>query len=140
MGVEIFHLNLVSPIYVIPEEDPRPFQSPALNDGGSGQEKIFCYELDEVQCLAFEPDQNKLFGRLIFGGVSVAAEGGAQIPKGNYLFAQRREILNKDEIIAMAVEIQMEGLWQRLKPLNKLYLRYLFEDGSWVTQLYRPYS
>jgi hypothetical protein len=39
----------------------------------------------------------------------------------------------------MAIEQQKDGLWERLKPGNRLYLRILSEDGSPVTQLFRPY-
>jgi len=167
MEADIFHLNLISPIFVLPMENLDPFTSPIGGNGGdkcaaigscSGAEKVFCFKLDEAEYLAFEPDQAKLLGTLpeslVFGGISSAGEEGAaagkektagkttaaEIPKGNYLFAQKRKILSKEEIIEMAVEIQMEGLWQRHKPGRFLYLRYLFEDGSWVTQLYRPFT
>jgi len=126
----------MSPVYVAPSGNPRPFESPPEN---TEEEKVFCFELDAGERLAFEPDQNKLLGELVFGG-EAAASGKAEIPKGNYLFAQQRKFLSKDEIIGMAADIQMEGLWQRLKPGETLYLRYLFEDGSWVTQLFRPYK
>ena len=137
MKIEIFHLNLNSPLYVRLAEELLPFEK-AVTD--TGAEKIFCFELNEGECLAFEPEPGRLLGRLIFSGEATPGEGTEQIPKGNYLFAQRREFLGKDEIIAMAAEIQAEGLWQRLKPGKNLYLRYLFEDGSWVTQLFRPYK
>jgi len=151
MDINIFHLNLASPIYVVPQENPRPFEFKADADNGFDGEMVFCFELDEKDCLAFEPDQNKLPGNLVFGGKAdaqrkdvqkdAACEGKPEeLPSGNYLFAQAREILSKDDIAALAAEIQMEGLWQRFKPGKNLYLRYLFEDGSWVTQLFRAYS
>jgi len=142
METEVFHLHLISPICVAPAEKPEPFADPAEGSGdGTGLEKVFCFELDAAEGLAFEPDQNRLLGRLIFGGTAAAGvTAKAEIPKGNYLFAQKRKVLSKEEIIALAVEIQIEGLWQRLKPGEYIYLRYLFEDGSWVTQLFRPYS
>jgi len=62
---------------------------------------------------------------------------GIKIPSGAYLFTQKREVLSREEIIRLAVELQMEALWQRLKPDRQLYLRYVYEDGSWVTQLFR---
>ena len=153
METEIFHLNLISPIYVAPVEKPNPFKSPAEGGGNNtGAERVFCFELDAAEGLAFEPDQDKLLCNLVFGGEAVdtgeagpggdaaaGVQGKAEIPQGKYLFAQKRRVLGKEEIIAMAVEIQTEGLWQRLKPGENLYLRYLFEDGSWVTQLFRPY-
>ena len=141
METKIFPLNIISPVYFIPVEAPEPFMEPAAGAQVKGG-RIFCFELDENERLAFEPAQNKLLGKLVSGG-NAAGEGmaaEAQIPAGNYLFAQSRELLNKKEIIALAGEIQKEGLWQRLKPGKDLYLRYLFEDGSWVTQLFREYS
>ena len=73
---------------------------------------------------------------------NAALKGGefVELPAGNYLFAQKRESLDRESVINMAVEIQQEGLWQRLKPGRRLYLRRLFEDGSEVTQLFRSFS
>ena len=157
--------GLISPLFILPVESLDPFADPAEDNGGeecadpgsrTGTEKIFCFELDEGEYSAFEPDKDKLLGKLpeclVFGGISCAEEEMAAagkaaaagkvkitgIPVGDYLFAQKRKILCKEEIIEMAVEIQMESLWQRLKPGIYLYLRYLFEDNSWVTQLFRP--
>jgi hypothetical protein len=62
-----------------------------------------------------------------------------ELPRGNYLFAQVRETLSRDEIIDLAIEVQSEGLWQRLELGFKYYLRFLFEDGSPVTQVFRPF-
>ena len=128
MGIEILKLNLLSPVFFPREEntDPFNFRGAAEED----EEKLFCFNLNSDECLAIEPDAEKLLA----GTVSAAV-----LPGGNYLFAQKREILSREEILSMAVEIQQEGLWQRLIPGNKLYLRYLFEDGSWVTQLFRPF-
>jgi len=123
--MEIQTLTMLSPLYYAPAEgDPFNYRK---EDG----EKLYCFQLNENECNNFEPDRETLIGPLVFSQV---------LPGGEYLFAQKREILSKDEIIDMAVEIQAEGLWQRLKPGKTLYLRYLYEDGSAVTQLYRPYS
>ena len=96
---------------------------------GSG-EKLFCFELDKDEALRFEPDREILLGK---------GAPARELPKGNYLFAQKREILGREAIIGLAAEIQSEGLWQRLLPGKVLYVRYLFEDGRPVTQLFRPY-
>jgi hypothetical protein len=40
----------------------------------------------------------------------------------------------------MAIEQQKDGLWEQLRLGNHLYIRYLFEDGSPVTQVFRPYD
>ena len=175
MDIEIHRFNLISPLYYTPLAQPEPFDYPAPSagkpapptersadcppmevTGAPGEERLFCFELDEREAGSFEPDKNGLLARLVFGGAAAGCEPGwapggdpggtkgaeetqPELPRGKYLFAQKREILSRDDIITMAVEIQQEGLWQRLEPGKTLYLRYLFEDGSFVTQLFRPY-
>ncbi|MCL2381581.1 MAG: hypothetical protein FWC64_08315 [Treponema sp.] len=136
--VNISRLNLVSPLYYTLEKDFEPF---GYKEGDG--EKLFCFELDETQAMEFDPGKTDFLKNLVFSG---RAEDGAdrrlcmELPQGNYLFAQQREILGWEEIAGMAVEVQQEGLWQRLSLGGKLYLRYLFEDGCCVTQLFRPYE
>ena len=130
--MEISLLHLISPLYFVPGKGSGPFEFKGETEGPGSEEKLFCFELDETQYRLFEPDSVKLLGK-------TAAEGTEELPPGNYLFAQERKILSREEIIGLAVEIQQEGLWQRLTPGKKLYLRYLFEDGCFVTQLFRPY-
>ena len=141
----IHSLALLSPLYYFQDESD-PFDIKDDAGGNSTGEKLFCFDLDEAQCLSFEPDKDKLLGGLVFSGVStLEPEAGRspktqlELPRGNYLFAQERGILSRDGIISLTVEIQLQGLWQRLLPLKRLYLRYLYEDGSWVTQLFRPF-
>jgi len=140
--MEIQRLKLLAPLCYFPEAEPDPFSYME----GNG-EKLYCFEIDETQRLNIEPDAKTLLKKLIFGGNAAAPDcagaaggGRTELPAGDYLFAQEREILGREEIIAAAVEIQAEGLWQRFEPGNRLYLRYLFEDGRGVTQLFRPYS
>jgi hypothetical protein len=153
--MEIQKLSLLIPLYYVPELMPNPFaggDSAPLTE--SGEEMLYCFELDETQYLNFEPDKTLALGSFVFGGAARGdksrtaysfpgnAERGEaflELPAGNYLFAQERKVLDKESVINMAVEIQLEGLWQRLKPGRRLYLRRLFEDGSQVTQLLRPF-
>ena len=143
METEILRLHLASPLFFVPG-GPGPFDFPVepVSDTGAGsdtavaEERIFCFKLDEDEHLSFEPNKDKLLTRPVNGNDSDETE----IPKGDYLFAQKKKILNREEIISLAVEIQQEGLWQRLAPGVKLYLRFLYEDGNWVTQLFRPYA
>ena len=138
--VNIIRFNLISPLYYVPLLNADPFFY--KEDYG---ESLFCFELNESQRLSIEPDKNILLGTMLFGGK--AAQGSQdnksmegnflELPAGHYLFVQKRELLSREGIIDMAAELQMEGLWQRLKIGEKLYLRYLFEDGSVVTQLFR---
>jgi hypothetical protein len=55
------------------------------------------------------------------------------------VFAQERAFLGREEVIQMAAEIQKDGLWERLRLENRFYVRYLYEDGGVVTQVFRPY-
>jgi len=142
--MEIHSLTLLAPLYYYPEEGMDPFGLTRQTEEG---ERLFCFEINEEERLSFEPDSKKLIGNLVFSGVYTASEtqgkGGVkallELPRGDYLFAQEREILSREEVVAMTIEIQMECLWHRHEPGKRLYLRYLFEDNRWVTQLFRPY-
>jgi hypothetical protein len=76
--------------------------------------------------------------RLIFSGQGDGTKGEVCLPASLYLFTQKRKILDRGECIYTAIEQQKDGLWERLRLGNRLYIRYLFEDGSAVTQLFRP--
>ena len=144
MTIEMTRLNLLSPLCYVPDKDSDPFGYRE----GSG-EMLFCFELNEEQYRSFEPDKTVLLGNLVFGAKAAADTGEEktetgetfrELPQGAYLFVQKREILSREDIVDLAAELQAEGLWQRIEPGKKLYLRYLYEDGSSVTQLFRPYS
>ena len=146
-------LSIHSPLFYIPIHGADPFNYRERSDDASGGERIFCFELDESEREKFEPDITKFLRNLIFTGKAAvktakntvdeemeASEELLVLPRGDYLFAQKREILNRDDILAMAAEIQQEGLWQRLRIGKRLYLRYLFEDGCVATQIFMPYA
>jgi hypothetical protein len=137
MSISVITMDLRSPLFYKPTEEPDPF----AYDPAAG-EALFCFDLDPSQYRCFEPEAPYL-GPLIFKGEAAAPppEAGAewfQLPRGTYLFAQAREILARDRWLAMAIEVQQEGLWRRLQPGPRLYLRYLREDGRGVTQVWRP--
>jgi hypothetical protein len=119
-------------------EKPEAAQPPA----GMG-EGLFCFAVDAVQGRSIEPDPARFLGALLAAGrlATGPAEraGGLELPAGHYLFAQQREILDREAFIGMAVELQKDGLWERLELGDRLYLRYLSEDGKAVTQAFRPY-
>jgi hypothetical protein len=143
VGYEINRLNLIAPLFYAREEAAAldPF---GYTEGRGG--RLFCFELQFP--LAFECPREHFPGRVTAGGTALGAEEAQALPEekkltlpaGKYLFAQERRILDREEIVSMALEIQQEALWQRLKPGGGLFLRYLFEDGSGVTQLFRPYT
>jgi hypothetical protein len=140
-GVQTIRLELRSPLFYQADPALVPFQY----ETGEG-ELLFCFDLDPVQGRSIEPEAAALLGPLVFSGRAAGSpenrhgrEGRLELPAGNYLFAQERRALNKQEFIEMAVEVQKDGLWERLAPADRLYLRYLFEDGRTVTQVFRPY-
>jgi hypothetical protein len=141
----LIRLDLRAPLVYIRAPDLEPFvYTNAANRSG---EILFCFELDPEQSRGIEPDPDRLLGPLIFAGIAdpdrtLPAPDSAEtarLPAGLYLFIQKREVLNREGCIDLAVEQQKDGLWERLKPENRLYVRYLFEDSSPVTQLFRPY-
>ena len=110
------------------------------------EEILLCYELNPAQSRSIEPDRGLLPGSLVFAGRKTGdfcplQEGTVRLPSGNYLFTQCRggqiSTLGADKWLDMAIEQQKDGLWERYKPENRLFVRFLFEDGSPVTQLFR---
>jgi len=106
-------------------------------------EYIICYELDLGQASSIEPQATLLLGRDIFIGKKAddLPENGKEFVElyaGLYLFTQCTGLLNKEEWLDLAVEQQKDGLWERNSLKNTLYVRFLYEDGNYVTQLFRP--
>ena len=145
MPPEILRLHLQNPLYYKSDSSLEPFggaQKP-LNE-----EMLFCFKLEQSIANNFEPDIKSFPGILVFSGFfsemadkKITGKNSAQVlelPSGNYLFAQERKLLDREKIIFMAMEIQNEGLWQRLKLGSCYYLRFLYEDNSMVTQIFRP--
>jgi hypothetical protein len=139
-------LELLAPLPYIPAPDLIPFHDgtgPRVPPGAEGEEYFFCFNISEAQGQIIEPDPPAFLGPLLAAGFappSGCPGGGLELPRGRYLFAQERTFLGREEVIRAAVEIQKDGLWERLCLENCLYVRYLYEDGGTVTQLFRPYS
>ena len=113
----------------------------------ANDEFLAFYELDPVQSRSIEPARGSFPGKLTFTAQKIDDSDNlpeadkAALPAGKYLFTQRRNkpaVLKTEELADMAVEQQKDGLWERNKLTNQLYVRYLYEDGSFVTQLFRP--
>jgi len=135
-------LNLCSPLQYFKSEcqDPSLLKYEKLEN----EEIILCYEVNPVQGSNIEPDRDYFLDRLLFIGQKLPEsqkEGNniVLLPQGNYLFIQCRSeaVLSSDEWLDLAIEQQKDGLWERNKPGNLLYIRFLFEDGSFVTQVFR---
>jgi len=139
----LVRLDLRAPLEY--EEAPglAPFTSPPADE--AAPELLFCFELDREQANRIDPEPDRFLGELIFSGKGVGKQGKIRLPAGLYVFAQQRRTegsraLNREECVSMAIEQQKDGMWERLHLEDRLYIRYLFEDGSSVTQLFRPYS
>ena len=148
----LLRLDLRAPLFYakiagLPPETPI-FAGTAA-DGSSlpkNEEFLLCYELNPAQSRNIEPEKELLLGPLVFagrgtGGSDSPQEEAVSLPAGNYLFVQNRGENGHcapSEWLDMAVEQQKDGLWERNKPGSRLYVRFLFEDGRFVTQLFRP--
>jgi len=134
----LVRLDLRAPLEY--EEAPglAPFTSPPVAD--TAPELLFCFELDREQAARIDPEADRFLGELVFSGKGDGKQGKIQLPAGLYVFAQQRRPLNREECVTMAIEQQKDGMWERLHLGTRLYIRCLFEDGSPVTQLFRPYS
>lgn len=138
--LRVLNLHLEAPLFYARDETLQPFS------GGPFQaERLFYFELDPAQYLSIDPDQDAYLGRLIAGGALVQPSSAGheppsflELPRGQYLFAQREAIPDREGYIQMAVEVQKEGLWRRMNLDRTLYLRYLYEDEKAVTQVFRP--
>ena len=139
----LVRLDLRAPLEY--EEAPGldPFSCPPAD--GAAPELLFCFELDREQASRIDPEADRFLGELLFSGKGDGRQGKIQLPAGLYVFAQQRrtegsQTLNREECVSMAIEQQKDGMWERLHLEGRLYIRCLFEDGSPVTQLFRPYK
>ncbi|MDR1971057.1 MAG: hypothetical protein LBQ46_03970 [Treponema sp.] len=143
-------LELLNPLFYIPAPELDPFpcgegflKSGRRGEGGpAGGERLFRFGINGAQGQSIEPDPALFLGPLEAAGYAAPppSPGGMELPPGRYLFAQERTLLGRSAVILAAIEMQKDGLWERLSLEGILYLRYLFEDGGEVTQLFRPYS
>ncbi|MDR2536971.1 MAG: hypothetical protein LBC46_01575 [Treponema sp.] len=141
--INILRLDLRSPLFFVKDERIKPFVYVA-------DETLFCFKVSPDQAGRIDPEAERFLGELLFGARRVpetaealearrGSDTAPELPAGAYLFAQEREALNQEDWLFMAMEVQKEGLWERLKLGDNVYLRCLFEDNSAVTQVFRPY-
>jgi len=134
----LIQLDLCAPLFFSKIED-MPCEI------GENDEFLLIYELNPEQSRSIEPVRELFLGPRIFAGckVDILPADTAQtfsLPAGKYLFTQcrrKRSILEPDEWLDMAIEQQKDGLWERHKPESRLYLRFLFEDSQFVSQIFR---
>jgi hypothetical protein len=109
------------------------------------EEYLLCYNLNPGQSRNIEPDREQFLGNLVFIGHKTGEFDADQVsdqivtlPQGHYLFMQQRsEALNQVEWLDMAIEQQKDGLWERNKLGDLLFVRFLHEDDAFVTQVFR---
>jgi hypothetical protein len=138
VAFSVLTLDLRAPLYYTAKAGLDPFDYSPLEG-----EVLFCFELNLAQYRCFEPGEPYLGPLILSGKAAPQVPAGAdrfQIPRGTYLFAQMRENLPRDRWIAMAMDVQQEGLWRRLQLESRLYLRYLQEDNRIVTQVWRAFT
>jgi len=137
----IVRLDLRAPLLYTEAPELDAFNCPQPDEAGT--EFIFCFELDQEQAQSIEPQPEKFLGRQILSGKNLQNQNqkngqkNLELPAGLYLFTQRRGLSSREEFIAMAIEQQKDGLWEKIKLKNLLFLRYLYEDGGPVTQIFR---
>jgi hypothetical protein len=150
MTYTLLKLELLAPLLYTEDRNLEPFRPPE-----GAEETLFCFETDGEEGRSIEPAPAAFPGTLIFSGRAVpdAGErppgdgpppvrergGCVTLPKDSYLFVQTEGVLDRKHFAETAVEMQKDGLWERLEPENRIYLRYLFEDGRTVSQIFRPY-
>ena len=134
----LVRLDLRAPLEYEVAPGLDPFASLPADD--AAPELLFCFELDREQAGRIDPEAGRFLGELVFSGKGDGARGKVQLPAGLYVFAQERRTLSREECVSMAIEQQKDGMWERLRLEPRLYIRCLFEDGSPVVQLFRPYS
>ena len=137
-SVSFVRLDLRSSIVYEKIQDLPP--DDLKNAVNSQKELLFCYQLDPIQSISIEPKQDCLLGPCIFTGLKTDSDSDETValPAGIYIFMQCRENCNQEQWLNMAIEQQKDSLWERYILENKLYVRFLFEDGKTVTQLFRP--
>ena len=97
----------------------------------SNKENILCYTISQSQANIIDPSPEYF---LNFNPVPVE-----ELSKGTYFITQlRKEKLEEEEFLELAIVLQKEALWNRNKLEDKLFLRQFFEDGFPVIQLWRP--
>ena len=140
-------LELLHPLLYRGGTDLIPFSPTTRTEQ---DERLFCFAIDEVQSRCIEPDAGVFLGPLLAAGyLETAGQDGAgsrtapggetvELPRGRYIFAQKRGVLGKSDVIDLAIEVQKDGLWERLRLEAYFYLRYLYEENAAVTQIFRP--
>ena len=146
MKIDIIRLDLQNPLFYDPDPALKPFDMPFTSEHKK-KEMLFCFEIEEAASLEFDAKREFFPGTLLACGqalngnpLGLTEKSLVELPKARYFFAQVRELLDREAIIDLIMDIQQEALWQRTIPDKRLYLRFLYEDKSFVTQVFRSYK
>jgi len=140
-------LDLRAPLFYL--KFPASEEKELIYSFPEDDEMLLCYELNPKESRSIEPDMTRFLGSLIYAGRKLKKDAVNKepafsqevcLPQGVYLFVQQRSdrALNKNEWLEMAIEQHKDCLWERCNPGDLLYVRFLYEDHSYVTQLFRP--
>ena len=156
---QLMNLELLAPITYTKDITPRREDAKDAELINKGDELLLCFEINPVESNNIEPKHEQFLGNLVFIGRKTTSNSlcdlGASaslrdefpeklsevsLPAGNYLFSQQRaeRALDQEEWLDMAIEQQKDGLWERNKLEDRLYVRFLHEDNAFVTQIFRP--
>jgi hypothetical protein len=158
--MDFLRLTLAAPLYY-QEEAIQPHVE---NPGGPGhlpeipepgREFLFYYGINPLEADRIDPDPEQYLGPLLAAGTAETGQRAAPpgedclvLSPGPYYFTQFREEAGGTrpspsgrgsfDFVETAMELQKEGLWERLRLGPGLYLRLLREDGAGVIQIWRP--
>jgi hypothetical protein len=100
-------------------------------------EMLFHFRINRSAAFVLETDGKDYLESPIAAG-QADVNGGLVLPAGKYFFTQVREKLDRGAFIKLALELQKEGLWERVRLGKTVYFRTLWEDGAQVSQVLRP--
>jgi len=139
-NIQLIYLDLRQPIIFTKSQEK------AQINAMENEESLLCYKINPYQGCSIEPLKEQLLEELVYSGVknletqTELSNEAVLLPIGRYLFVQKRAeaALNQEEWLNLAIEQQKDGLWERNKLKNLLYIRFLYEDNAFVTQILRP--
>jgi hypothetical protein len=100
-------------------------------------EMLIHFRINRSGAFAVETDGKDYLESPISAG-QADTNGSLELPAGEYFFTQVREKLDTGAFIELALELQKEGLWERVRLKETVYFRTLWEDGARVSQVLRP--
>jgi hypothetical protein len=132
----VVHIELYRTITYVKDDSLDPFAVEPVKEADAEMLFVFAPDAPDVG-----GGGGKYFARLLEAGFELfdgEIHDEIALERGKYYFIQERAFLKKDAIVNMARAIENFARNEKHKLVNKLYLRYVYEDGSAVTQLFWP--